>query len=89
MEQGNGKGQIVDVALFECLYSTLAFEAFKFRATGTANRRMDNQAINTVPRNIYECANGKYLALSASVQSIFENLARAISRPELIDDKRF
>ena len=89
VEQGDGKGQIVDVALFESLYSTLASEAVKFQATGTANRRMGNQAINTAPRNIYECANGKYLALSASVQSMFENLARAISRPELIDDKRF
>ena len=77
------------MALFESLYSTLASEAVKFQATGTANRRMGNQAINTAPRNIYACADGQFLALSASVQSMFENLAQAIGRPELIDDRRF
>ena len=89
VEHGDGKGQVVDVALFESLYSTLASEAVKYQATGTANRRMGNQAINTAPRNIYACADGKFLALSASVQSMFENLAQAIGRPELIDDRRF
>ena len=89
VEHGDGKGQVVDVALFESLYSTLASEAVKFQATGTANRRMGNQAINTAPRNIYACADGQFLALSASVQSMFENLAQAIGRPELIDDRRF
>jgi len=89
VEHGDGKGQVVDVALFESLYSTLPSEAVKYQATGTANRRMGNQAINTAPRNIYACADGKFLALSASVQSMFENLAHAIGRPDLIDDRRF
>ena len=89
VEHGDGKGQVVDVALFESLYSTLASEAVKYQATGTTNRRMGNQAINTAPRNIYACADGKFLALSASVQSMFENLAKSIGCPELIDDSRF
>lgn len=89
VEQGDGAGQVVDVALFESIYATLASEAVKFTATGKISRRMGNQAVNTAPRNIYTCADGKYLALAASVQTMFERLARTIERPELIDDPRF
>ena len=89
VEHGDGKGQVVDVALFESLYSTLASEAVKLEATGACSMRMGNQAVNTAPRNVYACADGRYLALSASVQSMFERLARTIGRPELIEDERF
>lgn len=89
VEQGDGQGQVVDVALFESVYSTLASEAVKFAATGQSSKRMGNQAVNTAPRNLYACADGRYLALSASVQSMFERLARAIDRADLIDDERF
>ena len=89
IEQGDGMGQVVDVALFESIYSTLASEAVKFEATGTASMRMGNQAVNTAPRNVYVCADGRYLALSASVQSMFELLAHAIGHPGLLEDERF
>ena len=89
IEQGDGMGQVVDVALFESIYSTLASEAVKFEATGTASIRMGNQAVNTAPRNLYVCADGRYLALSASVQSMFELLAHAIGHPGLLEDERF
>jgi crotonobetainyl-CoA:carnitine CoA-transferase CaiB-like acyl-CoA transferase len=89
VEHGDGKGQVVDVALFESIYSTLASEAVKLEATGRTSTRMGNQAVNTAPRNVYMCADGRYIALSASVQSMFERLARTIGRPGLIDDERF
>ncbi|NKB68993.1 MAG: CoA transferase [Candidatus Latescibacteria bacterium] len=87
--EGGGQGQVVDVSLFESMYSTIASEAVKFAATGQGSQRQGNQAVNTAPRNIYACADGKYLALSASVQTMFERLARTIDRAELIDDARF
>ena len=89
VEQGDGRGQVVDVALFESIYSTLGSEAVKFAATGKSSVRMGNQAVNTAPRNLYACADGRYLALSASVQSMFERLARTIGRADLIEDQRF
>ena len=89
VEHGDGRGQVVDVALFESIYSTLASEAVKFAATGASNMRMGNQAVNTAPRNLYPCADGRYLALSASVQSMFERLAKTMGRADLIEDERF
>ncbi len=89
IEHGDGTGQVVDVALFESIYSTLASEAVKFEATGRSSTRMGNQAVITAPRNVYVSADGKYVALSASVQSMFERLAKTIGRPDLIEDARF
>lgn len=89
IEQNNGRGQIVDLTLFESMFSTLASEAVKYHATGEVSIRSGNQAVNTAPRNIYACADGKFLAISASVQSMFERLAHTIGRPDMIADQRF
>ena len=87
--EAGGEGQVVDVSLFESMYSTLASEAVKLAATGQRSERQGNQAVNTAPRNIYACADGKYIALSASVQTMFERLAHAIGREDLAADPRF
>lgn len=87
--EAGGTGQIVDVSLFESMFSTVASEAVKFAATGKITERSGNQAMQTAPRNVYVCKDGKYLALSASVQTMFERLMKAIGRPELVEDARF
>ena len=65
--EAGGHGQVADVSLFESMYSTLASEAVKFAATGERSERQGNQAVNTAPRNVYACADGRYVALSPSV----------------------
>jgi crotonobetainyl-CoA:carnitine CoA-transferase CaiB-like acyl-CoA transferase len=71
------------------MFSTMASEAVKYHATGDVSIRSGNQAVNTAPRNVYACANGEFLALSASVQSMFERLSRTIGRDDMIEDERF
>ena len=41
------------------------------------------------PRNVYGTRDGRYVALAASTPVIFERVAAAIGRPELIEDERF
>jgi crotonobetainyl-CoA:carnitine CoA-transferase CaiB-like acyl-CoA transferase len=89
VEQLGGDGQVIDLSLFESMFSVLAPEAVKYAASGTVNSRMGNQAVNTAPRNVYETSDGKFIALSGSMQSMFERLCHAISMPALIDDARF
>ena len=38
---------------------------------------------------MYECKDGKFVALSASMQAMSERLMKAIGKSELIDDPRF
>ena len=89
VEQGLGRGQVIDLSLFEPMLSLVASEAVKYRATGEVTMRSGNQASHTAPRNVYACSDGGYLAMSGSMQSMAELIMETIGRPELKSDPRF
>jgi crotonobetainyl-CoA:carnitine CoA-transferase CaiB-like acyl-CoA transferase len=84
-----GRGQVIDLSLFEPIFSTISSEAAKFKLTGEPTLRSGNQSSHTAPRNIYECNDGKYVALSGSMQSMAMRLFDTLGRPELKNDARF
>lgn len=85
---GSGKGQVIDVSLIEPLWRLFFGEVEAYDRMGHVRERTGNRHPNTAPRNIYETADG-YMTMSASNQKIFERVAHAIDKPELIDDSRF
>jgi len=85
---GSGEGQVVDVALMEPLWRMFFGEVEAYDRYGHIHERTGNRHPNTAPRNIYETSDG-YMTLSASNQKIFERVANAIDKPEIIDDPRF
>ena len=89
VEMAGGKGQVVDLSLFEPMLSILGPEAANHRLTGKPTRRNGSRASNTAPRNIYECSDGKFVALSASMQSMAERLFTVMGREDLLTDPRF
>lgn len=86
--KGSGEGQVVDVSLYEPLFRLFVGDVEAYDKLDQVRERVGNQSTSTAPRNLYEAADG-YLTLSASSQSIFENVMRAIGREELINDPRF
>lgn len=82
-ETGKGQGQVIDLSLFEPIFSLISSEALRYHVSGKVTPRTGNQASHTAPRNIYECADGRFLALSGSMQSMAERIFDAIGRPEL------
>ncbi len=89
VEMQEGAGQVIDLSLFDAMFSFVASEAVKYRVSGQVSMRAGNQAPHTAPRNVYRCGDGKFIALSASMQRMCETLFKAMDRPELIDDPRF
>jgi crotonobetainyl-CoA:carnitine CoA-transferase CaiB-like acyl-CoA transferase len=89
VEIGGGRGQVVDLSLFESMLSVLGPQAANYALTGGSPARTGSRSNMTAPRNVYPCRDGKYVALSASMQAMAERLFRVIGRPELIDDPRF
>jgi crotonobetainyl-CoA:carnitine CoA-transferase CaiB-like acyl-CoA transferase len=85
----NGQGQVVDISLFEPIFSMISSEAGKTKLTGMATLRAGNQSTHTAPRNIYACSDGGYVALSGSMQSMAMRILETIGRPELRHDPRF
>ena len=89
VEVHSGKGQVIDLSLFEGLFSFVASEAVKHRVTGEVSTRAGNLSEHAAPRNVYPCRDGGFVALSASTQGMCERLLKAIGRSELIEDPRF
>ena len=85
---GSGKGQVIDVSLYEPLFRLFVGEVEKYDKQGKVRTRTGNLHPNAAPRNIYETADG-FISLSASSQKIFENVMDAIGREDLIEDTRF
>lgn len=85
---GSGEGQVIDVSLYEPLFRLFLGEVEALDRNDYVRNRTGNRHPNAAPRNVYETADG-YITLSASSQSIFENVMHAIGRPELIDSDRF
>jgi crotonobetainyl-CoA:carnitine CoA-transferase CaiB-like acyl-CoA transferase len=85
---GSGEGQVIDMSLYEPLFRLFLSEVEAYDRLGEVRERIGNHHENASPRNVYETEDG-YLTLSASAQSIFENVADAIDRPDVVDDPRF
>jgi crotonobetainyl-CoA:carnitine CoA-transferase CaiB-like acyl-CoA transferase len=89
VELKDGPGQIVDLSLFESIFSFFGQEALTYQLSGAVKQRVGSRSNTTAPRNVYRCKDGKYVALSASMQSMAERLFRSIGRADLVDDPRF
>jgi len=86
---GSNKGQHIDMSLFEPLARLHEGHMLEFSALGLIRQRLGNRSLSSAPRNAYEAADGRWVALSASAQPVFERLMVAIGRPELVSDPRF
>lgn len=84
-----GCGQVIDLSLFEPIFSVISSQAAKFRATGELTTRSGNQSSHTAPRNLYRCSDGKYVSMSGSMQAMAMRIFEASERPDLKLDPRF
>ena len=88
-EAVGGKGQVIDLPLYDPLLAIMGPQAAQYRLTGKLKPRTGSRSTNSAPRNAYRCSDGKYVGLSGSTQTMAERVLRTIGRPELIDDPRF
>jgi crotonobetainyl-CoA:carnitine CoA-transferase CaiB-like acyl-CoA transferase len=88
VERG-GRGQIIDLPLLEPMISVLGPDAATYRVSGELPKRTGSRSLTTSPRNVYETSDGRFIAISASIQTMAERLFRAIGRADMIDDPKF
>jgi crotonobetainyl-CoA:carnitine CoA-transferase CaiB-like acyl-CoA transferase len=88
VERG-GKGQVIDLPLLDPIISILGPDAAIYRTTGEKPQRTGSRSLTTSPRNVYGTKDGRFIAISASIQVMAERLFRAIGRADMIDDPRF
>ncbi|MEM6441145.1 MAG: CoA transferase [Pseudomonadota bacterium] len=83
-----GRGQRVDLALFEGIWRFLDELAPAFHGEGTVRHRMASETHRSVPHNSYECRDG-WIALACATDRMWADLAVAMGRPELGEDPRY
>ncbi len=88
-DTGAARGQVIDLTLLESMFSVLGPEAAIYRMTGTVRERTGSGSHISAPRNVYRCADGKYIAISGSTESMARRIFRAIGRADMIEDARF
>jgi crotonobetainyl-CoA:carnitine CoA-transferase CaiB-like acyl-CoA transferase len=85
----SGRGQVIDLSIFEPLFWILGPQASVYDQLGLVPGRSGNRAPFTAPRNAYRSRDGRWLALSASAQSIAERVMKAIGCEEVIAEPWF
>ena len=87
--RATGRGQVVDVALTESVFSLLESILPEYGFDGRVRERTGNLLNGAAPSNTYATADGRWLAVGANGDGIFRRLCAALGRPELADDARF
>jgi crotonobetainyl-CoA:carnitine CoA-transferase CaiB-like acyl-CoA transferase len=82
----SGRGQTVDVDLTTCMASILGPITTAVDALGYPAGPMGSQIPYSVPRNVYRCADGEYIALSGASDSMVRNILEMLG---VRDDPRF
>ena len=89
VEVNSGQGQVIDLPLFDPIVSILGPEAAVFKLTGKVTPRLGSRSATSSPRNVFETKDGRFIAISASIQAMAERVFRAIGREDMIADPRF
>src|SRR5690606_10487326 len=84
-----GRGQVVDVAIIEPILAMLGPQITRWDQLRTTQPRMGNRSTNNSPRNAYRTADGSWVAVSASAQSIAERVVSLVGRPDLAAEPWF
>ena len=81
-----GKGQVVDVALYEAVFNCMESLLPEYDAGGYVRERSGSTLPGIAPSNLYPCRDGAYVLIAGNADSLFSRLMSAIGRPDLRDD---
>lgn len=77
------KGQVVDVALYESVFSLLEGILPEYDLAGHVRERTGSTLPGIAPSNTYECADGKHVVIGGNGDKIFQRLMMAIGREDI------
>lgn len=85
-DQVSGEGQVVDVALYEAIFSLMESTVPEFDKFGVIRERTGSTLPGIAPSNIYLCKDGKYVVIGANGDGIFKRLMVAINREDVLEN---
>jgi len=85
-EVNGGRGQFVDVALYEAVFNMMESVLPEYDMFGLIRERSGASLPGIVPSNTYVTRDRKYVVIGANADSIFKRMMNAIGRADLADD---
>jgi len=82
----SGKGQIIDIALYEAVFNCMESLLPEYSAFGEVRQAAGSALPGIAPSNAYLCADGGYVLVAGNGDSIFKRLMKAIGRDDLGND---
>lgn len=82
----SGKGQVIDVALYEAVFNCMESLLPEYSAFGEVRQAAGSALPGIAPSNAYLCADGGYVLVAGNGDSIFKRLMTAIGRDDLAND---
>jgi formyl-CoA transferase len=79
----SGRGQVIDVALYEAVFNCMESLLPEYSAFGAVRQAAGSALPGIAPTNAYLCSDGGYALIAGNGDSIFRRLMGVIGRPDL------
>ncbi|MEQ8196239.1 MAG: CoA transferase [Rhodospirillales bacterium] len=84
-----GEGQMIDSALYETAFSFMESHVTAYSKLGIVPKRTGSAQSHSVVNNTFVTKDQEYIHIAASSDYVFPRLAKAIGRPDLLEDERY
>jgi len=84
--QKSGRGQVIDVALYEAVFNCMESLLPEYSAFGAVRGPAGSALPGIAPSNAYRCRDGGYALVAGNGDSIFKRLMTVIGRDDLAAD---
>ncbi len=89
MQDPEGRGQVIDTALYEAVFNMLEGVVPEYDGAGVVRGPSGSTLTGIVPTNTYRCSDGKFIIIGANGDSIFKRLCEKMGRHDMAEDPRF
>ncbi|HVV75018.1 MAG TPA: CaiB/BaiF CoA-transferase family protein [Mycobacteriales bacterium] len=84
-----GRGQEVDVAIYEAVAALMESTMADYEVGKVVRERAGSVLPGVAPSNVYAAADGAELVIAANADAVFVRLCHVMGRPELGSDERY
>jgi succinyl-CoA---D-citramalate CoA-transferase len=88
-EAHGGKGQVVDIGIYEGVLALMESTIPEYVLTGHVRDRTGSVLPFVAPSNIYPTSDGDYILIAGNADTVFKRLAKAVGHPEWAEDERY
>ncbi|MDX5894310.1 CaiB/BaiF CoA transferase family protein [Rubrobacter radiotolerans] len=88
-ERHGGRGQVVDIGIYEAVLALMEATIPEYALTGHTRGRTGTVLPFVAPSNIYPTSDNDYVLIAGNADTVFGRLAKATGHPEWAEDERF